>query len=153
VDPVRGVGPLSGSTTQQTFDGAALVGDACGYVDPVTGEGIFFAIKGAEMLSESIGAALHARRVDRAALRAYVAGRRRELDPRTAFGFLLQRGLRHPRVVRGALALLEARPDLVDVLVSVAGDYVPLRELLSPRVWWRALRPPPRRGPGDRISA
>ena len=43
VDPVRGIGPLATRTSQQTFDGAALVGDACGYVDPVTGEGIFFA--------------------------------------------------------------------------------------------------------------
>jgi flavin-dependent dehydrogenase len=40
VDPIRGLGSLACRTTAQTFDGAALVGDACGYVDPVTGEGI-----------------------------------------------------------------------------------------------------------------
>ncbi len=141
VDPVRGVGPLSADTTQQTFDGAALVGDACGYVDPITGEGIFFALKGAEMLAASAGAALHARRTDRKALKDYMRGRRREIGPRAAFGKLLQRGLRHPRIVRGALSLLEDRPELVDVLVSVTGDYVPLRELARPKLWWHLLGP------------
>jgi len=31
----------------------ALVGDAAGFVDPITGEGIFYALKSAELLSES----------------------------------------------------------------------------------------------------
>ncbi|MCY2959193.1 MAG: NAD(P)/FAD-dependent oxidoreductase [Planctomycetota bacterium] len=153
VDPVRGIGPLAGRTTQQTFDGAALVGDACGYVDPVTGEGIFFALKGAEMLSQSAIAALHAGRVDRASLRDYARGRRREIVPRVAFASLLQRGLRHPRLVRSALGLLESRPELVDVLVSVTGDYVPLRELARPRVWWSALYPSGGRARRQRASA
>lgn len=138
-DPVRGIGSMAMSTSAQTFDGAALVGDACGYVDPVTGEGIFFAIKGAQLLAETLAPALHARRRDRAALAPYLAGRRREIAPRAAFSLLLQRGLRHPRLVAAALALLEARPRLVDTLVSVAGDYVPPRELARPSVWLGAL--------------
>lgn len=139
VDPVRGIGPLSAVTTRQTFDGAALVGDACGYVDPITGEGIFFALKGAQMLAASLVEALHARRNDWNALRRYALGRKREIEPRAAFGMLLQRGLRHPRIVRSAMRLLEDRPELVDVLVSVTGDYVPLRELARPKLWRRVL--------------
>ena len=38
------------------------------------------------------------------------------------------------------LALLAARPRLADVVVSVAGDYVPLAELRRPSVWLGALR-------------
>ncbi len=153
VDLVRGIGPLATRTSQQTFDGAALVGDACGYVDPVTGEGIFFALKGAEMLARSAIPALHARRVDRVALRGYVRGRNREIAPRAAFSTLLQRGLRHPGLVRSALGMLEKRPELVDVLVSVTGDYVPLRELARPKLWWSALRPKPRRPDAARPAA
>jgi flavin-dependent dehydrogenase len=145
VDPVRGIGPLAHRTVRQTFDGAALVGDACGYVDPVTGEGIFFALKGAELLAECATVALHRRRVDRAALEEYARGRAREIAPRAAFAALLQRGLRHPRLVHRALGLLQARPELADLLVSVTGDYAPLRELARPRVWWSVLR---RRGAG-----
>jgi flavin-dependent dehydrogenase len=153
VDPVRGIGPLATRTTRQTFDGAALVGDACGYVDPVTGEGIFFALKGAEMLAESAIPALHAGRVDRASLAGYVRGRRREIAPRAAFSTLLQRGLRHPTLVRRALGVLETRPELVDVLVSVTGDYVPLRELARPKLWWSALRPWSRGSSALRMAA
>lgn len=139
IDPIRGTSRFATSTTAQTFDGAALVGDACGYVDPVTGEGIFFALKGAEMLASALVDALHAGRRDRASLSAYLAGRRRELVPRAAFATLLQRGLKHPRLVRAAFRLLEARPRLTDVLVSLTGDYVPLRELTRPSLWLSAL--------------
>lgn len=138
VDPVRGIGAFAATTSAQTFDGAALVGDACGYVDPVTGEGIFFAIKGAEMLAQAMIPALHAQRSDRAVLANYVQARRRELQPRAAMATLLQRGLRHPRLVRAAFGVLAAHPGLVDTLVSVTGDYVPLSELRRPRVWLRS---------------
>ena len=36
-----------------TGDGYALVGDAAGFVDPITGEGIYFAIRSGELLAEA----------------------------------------------------------------------------------------------------
>jgi geranylgeranyl reductase family protein len=36
-----------------TGDGFALVGDAAGFVDPITGEGIYFAIRSGELLAEA----------------------------------------------------------------------------------------------------
>ena len=142
VEALRGIGPLSHTTTRKVFDGAALVGDACGYVDPITGEGIFLALRGAELLAGVLVHALHARRADAAALRPYVRSRRRELWPRELLGLALQRGLRHPRLVAAGLGLLSARPALCDLLVSVTGDYVPLRELVRPGVWAQALARP-----------
>lgn len=139
VDPVRGVGPMAWRTSQQTFDGAALVGDACGYVDPVTGEGIFFALRGAQHLAESLIPALHAQRSDRSALANYSAGRRRDIESRAAVALWLQRALRRPWLVRSALEALCAHPGLADLLVSVTGDYVPLRELVRPSVWLEAI--------------
>ena len=144
VDPVRGLGPLSHRTERQVFDGAALVGDACGYVDPITGEGIFLALRGAELLAATLSAALRARRTDASALSDYARARRRELRPRELLGLALQRGLRHPRLVDAVLRLLAARPALADILVSVTGDYVPLRELARPSLWLRALTAPAR---------
>jgi flavin-dependent dehydrogenase len=142
LDPIRGTGSFACTTRAATFPGGALVGDAAGYVDPITGEGIFFALKGGELLAEAVTSALHARADRSAEARAwheYRAGRRREITSRAAFSLLLQRGLRHPSIVRAAWRLMAARPALADLLVSVTGDYVPLRELRSPRIWWRAL--------------
>ncbi len=145
VDPVRGIGSMACTTTRQVFAGAALVGDACGYVDPVTGEGIFLALKGAELLARSVTRALHTGRRDAAALAPYARDWRREIAPHNRLATLLQRGLRRPRVVATAFRLFDARPQLVDLLVSVTGDYVPTRELWRPGVWLRALaRPIPR---------
>lgn len=139
IDPVRGTGSMAMTTSAQVQDGVALVGDAAGYVDPVTGEGIFFAIKGAQMLASALEPALHDYRTDAGSLASYLAGRKREIAPRAAVSTLLQRGLRHPRLVSAAFRLLAGRPRLVDTIVSVAGDYVPTRELLRPKVWVDAL--------------
>lgn len=139
IDPVRGTGSMAMTTSAQVLDGVALVGDAAGYVDPVTGEGIFFAIKGAQMLASALEPALHDYRTDAASLAPYLAGRKREIAPRAAVSTLLQRGLRHPRLVSAAFRLLAGRPRLVDTIVSVAGDYVPTRELWRPKVWLQAF--------------
>lgn len=37
-------------------DGWALVGDAAGFADPITGEGIYFAFKSADLLADALGA-------------------------------------------------------------------------------------------------
>ncbi|MCC6406724.1 MAG: NAD(P)/FAD-dependent oxidoreductase [Planctomycetes bacterium] len=136
---VTGLGPLACRTSRQTFDGAALVGDACGYVDPVTGEGVYFALVGARLLAGALDTALRAQRHDAEALAGYVAGRREHIAPRAAAARLLQRGLAHPRLARAVLATFAARPGLADLAVAVAGDYVPLSELFHPGVWSRAL--------------
>lgn len=140
VDPVRGCGPLAMATTTQTFAGAALVGDACGYVDPVTGEGIYFALRGAQILAPVVVEALAGGRRDVRALGAYARARRAEFVPRLFLARMLQRGLAHPRLVERVIGLLAARRPLADLLIAVTGDYVPGRELLRPSVWWRALR-------------
>ena len=139
VDRVRGIGPLAFRTREQVFDGAALCGDACGYVDPMTGEGIWFALRGAELLAGELTAAIHAGATQGSALRGYVRARRREIGPRLFVSSLLQRGLRHEGVARTVLGALQRRPGLADLLVSFSGDYVRFRELLRPGVWQAAL--------------
>lgn len=138
-EAVRGIGPMACTTTTPVFAGGALVGDACGYVDPVTGEGLFFAMRGAELLAGELATALHAGRTGPRALEGYRRARRREFGPRLTMARLLQRGLRSGLVTKTFLGLLQRRPRLADLLVSVTGDYAPPRALLAPKVWWPAL--------------
>lgn len=139
--PVRGIGPLAYRTTAQVFDGAALVGDACGYVDPMTGEGIYFALRTSELLASAIDRALSTRRNAREgrSLRGYARSRRRELAPRLLLSKLLQHGLRSEGIARRLFAALETRRGLADLLVSFTGDYVRFRDAVRPDVWWRAI--------------
>lgn len=137
---ILAVGPLAGSTTAQHFAGGALVGDACGYVDPLTGEGLFFAMRGAQLLAAHLRDALHGRVSASVALHEYARARRREFGFRLLLSKGLQRGLRHPALARGVLRSFARLPGLCDLVVAFAGDYVPGRELLRPAVWRHALR-------------
>ena len=130
----------------------ALVASACGddapaaestvvRIDPVTGEGIYFALRGAELLARNVIEALHQRRADRAALVPYARERRSDVAPRAALALLLQRGMRYPRVVRAALACLERHPGLMELLVTLTGDCLSPRALARPSTWFQACWP------------
>ncbi|HMQ21619.1 MAG TPA: NAD(P)/FAD-dependent oxidoreductase, partial [Planctomycetota bacterium] len=96
--PLRAYGPLGVRTVRQVMPGVALVGDACGYVDPMTGEGIYLALRGAELLA----GAIHERFVsgdEARAWRTYDRARKREIAPKLAMSRLLQRAIRRPRLV------------------------------------------------------
>src|SRR5215831_4009981 len=52
--PVPCLGPRAWKKNQISGPGWALVGDAAGLVDPITGEGIYYAFKSAEILAETL---------------------------------------------------------------------------------------------------
>lgn len=130
--PILASGPFDWPTRDIVAHGAALVGDAAGYFDPFTGQGIFQALAGALALAESADDALRAGHPIVPPLRPYAR--------------------RHARIVRGARAVQRAidfvtsRPSLADrairrladapatatTLVAVTGDILPARSLLSP---------------------
>ncbi|MFO0826915.1 MAG: NAD(P)/FAD-dependent oxidoreductase [Phycisphaerales bacterium] len=56
VDGVVAAGPMPWRTIARTTSRVALVGDAAGYVEPFTGEGIAWAIESGAALGEAIGA-------------------------------------------------------------------------------------------------
>lgn len=133
--PWRGCGPFGFRTTTPTLPGAWLCGDAAGYIDPLTGEGIYFALFGARSLGTQLAAALHEPASEAEAMAAYRAARRRELAPRMAASKLLQRAIRHPWLVGPFLGLLGRWPGLADLLVTMTGDTVHPRELWRPGFW------------------
>ena len=93
---VRRAGP-AGSTA----DGAALVGDAADFFDPFTGEGIYSALRGAELLAETAVAALGAAGpVTAADLAAYRRARRRAFAGKWAVERLIGYGMLFPGAVR-----------------------------------------------------
>lgn len=135
----RGIGPMACTTTRQWQPGAALVGDACGYVDPLTGEGIYFALVGGRALGAALTSALADPRNEHQAMQGYVAARGREIVPRLRGSLLLQRMLRHPVLVKAFFSQASRWSSLADLVVTLTGDTVHPRDLVRPS-FWRAFR-------------
>jgi len=133
VTPVVATGPFASRARRAWSAGAALVGDAADFFDPFTGEGIYAALRGGEMLApfavESLGAnAPHD--ADRA-LADYDAARRREFGGKWIVEWMIGAVVGSPRLMNRAARVLSVRRDMADLLVGVTGDFVPASAVLN----------------------
>ena len=145
--PVRATGPFATSAKRTWSPGAALVGDAADFFDPFTGEGIYSALRGGELLAsraaESVRADSQAKR-DRI-LAGYDEDRRREFSGKWTVERLIGTAVAFPALINRAARVLSARRDMADLLVGVVGDFVPAREVLRPGYVFPLLFARPRR--------
>lgn len=139
--PVRVTGPFAVHASRAWGMGVALVGDAADFFDPFTGEGIYAALRGGELLAPWALAALAAGRPRDAdaALRGYDRARRRAFAGKWIVERLVALAVGAPWMLDRAAATLEARPAMANLLVGVAGDFVPAREVLRPSYLARLL--------------
>ncbi len=143
VETPRVIGPLAVEARSLTARGALLVGDAAGFYDPFTGEGITLALRTSHIAARVIGESLAARDAASALserLVAYERSRHAATRDKFRFNRLLQLAVRWPEAGNLMARRLARRPDLVDRLVGIAGDFVPARTALGPRFLWDLLR-------------
>ena len=140
VRPVMVTGPFAAWSSTVAAPSCVLVGDAADFYDPVTGDGIYSALRGAELVAETMLPALERRGpVTLETLRQYVRLRRRVF----AGKWLLERVSRYlmhfPRVFDRVVAGLGRHRDLAHTAIGVAGGFVPVREILNPGVALRVV--------------
>ena len=131
---VQVTGPFASHARRSWAPGAALVGDAADFFDPFTGEGIYCALRGGELLAPHALAALgagSARDADRA-LASYHRARRREFAGKWIVERLIGAAVGWAPAMNYFSRTLEARKDMADLLVGVTGNFVPAREVLRP---------------------
>ncbi|HET8541561.1 MAG TPA: NAD(P)/FAD-dependent oxidoreductase [Anaeromyxobacter sp.] len=116
---VRGAGPFERRATARVADRLVLLGDAAGYVDAVTGDGVALALGCAQDLAGLLPAAL-SRGATRDALRPYEAAWRRRFRPYAAWTRAVLALGRHPAVRRRVLSLAAARPAPFERVVAAA---------------------------------
>src|SRR5690606_27769892 len=95
--PLAASGPFDRPTRRIAFDGAVLVGDAAGYFDPFTGQGIFQALRSAEILAPVALRALYHGTVTARALRPYVREQRRLVSRSRVVQRVIEAALGAPR--------------------------------------------------------
>ncbi|BDG10137.1 NAD(P)/FAD-dependent oxidoreductase [Anaeromyxobacter paludicola] len=117
--PAAGAGPLERRASRVCADRLVLLGDAAGYVDALTGEGLSLAFDAALALGRCLPEAL-ARDGARAALRPWEREVRSRWRRYQAITRLVLAVSRRPPLRRRAIALLGASPQLFGALVHSA---------------------------------
>jgi len=145
VDPVTATGPFALAAKRAWAPGAALVGDAADFFDPFTGEGIYTALRGGELLAdhvlESVDDSARGLSAD-IALREYDRARRAEFSGKWRVERLVGAAVAFPSLINRAARVLSHRRDMADLLVGVVGDFVPAREVLNPAYLFKLMLAP-----------
>jgi Dehydrogenases (flavoproteins) len=132
VTGVLGTGPFASHARRAWAPGAALVGDAADFFDPFTGEGIYSALRGGEILASFAMRALGADSLASAdrELHAYDQARTAEFRGKWIVERLINAAVGFAPAMNYFARTLEARKDMADLLVGVTGDFVPPSEVL-----------------------
>jgi flavin-dependent dehydrogenase len=133
VRPILATGPFAVSSARVVAAGALLVGDAADFFDPATGDGIYCALRGAELVAETAATALSQPgdiTFDR--LVEYQRKRRRVFSDKWILERMLGYALRFPRLFDRGVSRLGRHKGMADTVIGLAGGFVPIREVLSP---------------------
>jgi flavin-dependent dehydrogenase len=110
--------------------GAVLVGDAADFFDPFTGQGIYSALRGAELAAAAIMDWL----VAGTSLEQYARARRREFTGKWLLERMIGIAVGWPALIERVVGRLIRRPELADLLVRATGNCIPARAALAPAV-------------------
>ncbi len=131
--PIRGAAPIGHRVSDVAGPGWMLIGDAAGFVDPFTGEGIFRALRSARA---AVGALATRDPAD-----TYRAARRRAFSAKDALTWTVQSLLAAPPLLHYASRRLATRDAARLRFASALGDCRPASDVLAPGALWDVLRP------------
>ncbi|HKC58127.1 MAG TPA: geranylgeranyl reductase family protein [Vicinamibacterales bacterium] len=119
VSDVSSLGPLAVDCKSVGYPGLLLAGDAAGFIDPMTGDGLRFALRGGELAAE---AALEELTTGVAACTSLQAARAREFGAKWRMNRSLRALVGSPHGVAVASTLARGWAAPVRMLVRLAGD-------------------------------
>lgn len=137
-DSIEGASPLGHRVAQRHGPGWLLVGDAAGFLDPFTGEGLHRALVSARLAAAAIGRHLDG---DADALAGYARGMATRFRSKDAVSLLVHAFLAQPSFFDYAARRLAARGRVRETMGLVMGDLVPASRALDPRFIAALLRP------------
>ena len=114
------LGPLAVDVPSPAVDGLLLAGDAAGFIDPMTGDGLRFAVRGGELAAD---AALEALEHGWMGVHERLAARRRhEFRAKWRLNRALRALVASPRAVDAAALAARLAPGILRAIISKAGD-------------------------------
>lgn len=131
-------GPFDWSMRRIAGDGVVLVGDAAGYYDPFTGQGIYRALRSAELAAPAVDRRLAERKGGgEEALAEYEVALRREFRGGRGLQRLIEGVLSRSLTRETAVTALGLLPGGLDALIHVTGDARAVRSLARASSWRR----------------
>jgi flavin-dependent dehydrogenase len=138
-DRVAGVMPLGHAVARRAGASWVLVGDAAGFLDPFTGEGLHRAIVSAELAAHEIDALIRGR--PGATLEAYERAMRSQFATKDLVCGIVQGFLGRPKLFEYTARRLAARTGIRETMGRVIGDLAPAGDALDPRFLASLLAP------------
>ncbi|MCB9690301.1 MAG: NAD(P)/FAD-dependent oxidoreductase [Alphaproteobacteria bacterium] len=118
--PVGLTGPLRQEAIDVVADGVVLVGDAAGFLDGITGEGMSLTLTSARLAAETLDGALERGDVSVAALRSYATARARAAFDLTLLTEIVLAGIRNRWLARRVVGGLARHPDVFGRVLGVS---------------------------------
>jgi menaquinone-9 beta-reductase len=121
--PVLTTGSLPHASRSVITDGACLVGDAAGFCDPFTGEGMTLALVGAEILANTTTKLNLLAPLSQPALQNYALGYHQHIGRRRRLGGLLQYVVDRRRLSDAVSFCLRFQPTIAHLLIADTAAY------------------------------
>ncbi len=138
LDALAGAWPVGHRVRRRAGRRWLLVGDAAGFLDPFTGEGLHRALVSAELAAAAIRASARGRA---GAFDAYERAMTRRFLAKDAVSWLVQAFLARPAFFEYAARRVASRPAVRATMGLVMGDLVPAGRALDPRYLAALLAP------------
>jgi 2-polyprenyl-6-methoxyphenol hydroxylase-like FAD-dependent oxidoreductase len=137
--PRVSVGPLAYATYVAYQADAVLVGDAAGFLDPFTGQGMFLALTGAERAAAAILSALETDGPPSDPLEDYARWRARDVAWRRRLSKAVALLVDVPLLARRAAERIQRFPEAGAALIDALSGVVPPQRAFRPAVLGRLL--------------
>jgi flavin-dependent dehydrogenase len=137
-DPIEGASPIGHRVARRHGPGWLLIGDAAGFLDPFTGEGLHRALVSARLAAAAVDRHLGG---DTHALAAYDRAMGARFRAKDAVSLLVQAFLGQPALFEFTARRLATRAVVRETMGLVMGDLVPASRALDPRFIAALLRP------------
>jgi menaquinone-9 beta-reductase len=136
----RTVESLAFSVDTPKCGGLVLVGDAAGFIDPFTGEGIYLSLRSAQLATKMLESAFQKQDFSKRKLAEYGQARLDEFGAKFTLSRILQIVIYNRRLCDLVVKNLSKNPFLANEIVGIIGDYLPAKNAVSLRFLLKFLR-------------
>ena len=131
IESVRTIESLAFTVKPVTCGGLLLVGDAMGFIDPFTGEGIYLSLRSSEIAVEVADKAFKKSDWSNDILMDYEMRRKHEFDKKFLLSRIFQKLIYNRFFCDHVVRALRRKPELAETLVGVIGDLSPAQRAVS----------------------